>query len=226
VGEDTDWESVAAGDSHNVAIKTDGSLWAWGDNHHGQTGLGGAVGTEVLTPTRVGTDSTWAMVSAGWAYSAAIKQESSASDSRTLWTWGANATGQLGVGNTVSRDVPTRVGTGSTWESVSAGSSHTLGIRSAINSQIPYYVVYAWGSNAEGQLCNGQKSATPRTVPDSINDTAVNWTNVSAGGAGAFSMARQSNGTLWSWGGNDGGQLGKGSNPLTGETWPYLIVNW
>ncbi|MCL2601074.1 MAG: hypothetical protein FWD88_07835, partial [Treponema sp.] len=81
IGTDTDWNFVSAGSHHTVAIKEDGSLWAWGDNSDGRTGFGVTRG-DTLIPTRVGTATNWAFVSAGAHHTLAIREDG------TLWVWG------------------------------------------------------------------------------------------------------------------------------------------
>jgi alpha-tubulin suppressor-like RCC1 family protein len=113
--------TVATGDSHTVAVKTDGTLWAWGFNGSGQ--LGDGTTTNRLVPVRVGTDNHWASASSGNGHTAAVKTDG------TLWAWGNNADGQLGDGTTTIRLTPVRVGTDTGWTAVSAGRSHTLGLQ-------------------------------------------------------------------------------------------------
>ena len=91
VGEDSDWASVSAGDRFVIAIKTDGSLWAWGENRSGKTGLGTARG-DTLVPTRIGVGNDWAYVSAGVGHAVAIRRDGS------LWAWRDNQHGALGNG--------------------------------------------------------------------------------------------------------------------------------
>src|SRR5512135_2005937 len=108
---------LAAGDNHTVAIKTDGTLWAWGWNFRGQ--LGNGTNTDINTPVQVGADTGWRSVSAGREYTAAIKKDG------TLWAWGRNDMGQLGDGTQESRNKPVRIGADSDWRSVTAGRLHT-----------------------------------------------------------------------------------------------------
>lgn len=93
---------LAAGDAHTVAIKKDGTLWAWGWNSCGQLGKGTNIDSN--TPVQVGSDNDWQSVSAGQCYTIAIKKGG------TLWAWGLNQDGQLGTGTNTNSRTPVRVG--------------------------------------------------------------------------------------------------------------------
>jgi len=82
-----------------VAVKTDGTLWAWGDNVHGQ--LGDGTTTNRSTPVQIGTG--FAAVAAGISHTVAVKTDG------TLWAWGDNVYGQLGDGSTTNRSTPLRI---------------------------------------------------------------------------------------------------------------------
>jgi alpha-tubulin suppressor-like RCC1 family protein len=88
--------AVAAGGSHSLAVKSDGTLWAWGWNLRGQ--LGDGTTTDSREPKQVLTGVV--AMEAGNSYSLAVKSDG------TLWTWGANDQGQLGDGTTTSRSMP------------------------------------------------------------------------------------------------------------------------
>ncbi|MEW6558142.1 MAG: hypothetical protein AB1349_12470, partial [Elusimicrobiota bacterium] len=111
VGSATNWSSVSSGVHHTIAIKTDGTLWAWGDNYYGELGLGNSGGNWISyddgidrnTPTQVGTLTNWSSVSGGGYHTIAIKADG------TLWAWGYNVYGQLGLGDTTDRNTPTQV---------------------------------------------------------------------------------------------------------------------
>jgi len=101
VGTGTDWAAVSAGWGHTLGIKSDGSLWAWGDYRDGQLGLGDNQYRD--SPTRVGTGTDWAAVSAGYHYTLGIKKDG------TVWAWGRNGDGQLGLGDNKDRNIPVQV---------------------------------------------------------------------------------------------------------------------
>jgi alpha-tubulin suppressor-like RCC1 family protein len=108
-----------------LAVRTDGTLWAWGQNNNGQLGLGDTTGR--TSPTQVGTDTNWASVStggitAGGNHSLGVRTDG------TLWAWDNNGQGRLGLGDTTNRTSPTQVGTDADWADVAAGN-HSLGLR-------------------------------------------------------------------------------------------------
>jgi hypothetical protein len=130
IGSDSNWASVSMrGNQSVMAIKTNGTLWACGMNVYGNLGIPPA-GTYYgpSSPAQVGTDSNWAKVSVGnfpYEYTMAIKTDG------TLWAWGDNSSGQLGLGDYTGRHSPTQVGTRTDWGSVSAGSYATMAITAA-----------------------------------------------------------------------------------------------
>jgi uncharacterized protein YjdB/alpha-tubulin suppressor-like RCC1 family protein len=107
VGAANDWKAAAGGFDHSVALKADGSLWAWGRNYYGQLGIGSTTGSNDSknAPVRVGAANDWKAVAAGTGHSLAIKNDGS------IWTWG-RANDALGVDGHYNRDAPVRVGAG------------------------------------------------------------------------------------------------------------------
>ena len=190
-GSGNDWESIDADGYHSLAIKADGTLWAWGRNGEGEVGDGTTITRS--EPTRIGSASDWASVSAGGNHSFAIK------DDGTLWAWGYNGNGQLGDGTTVQRTTPAQVGTATNWAAVSTGSQ-VLAVRTD-------GTLWAWGENFYGQLGDG--TTIQRTTPTRVG-TATNWASVSAGSS--HSLAIKGDGTLWAWGDNSAGELGQGTS--------------
>ncbi len=205
------WVQVSAGHSHTVAIKSDGTLWGWGDNRDGE--LGDGTTNSTLTPVQESTLSSWKSTSAGDKYTAAIKSDG------TLWAWGYNNIGQLGDGTKTNRYSPTQEESNSmNWIAVSTGANHTLAIKST-------GTLWAWGSNGNGTLGDGTNIS--KSTPAQENTYADDWVYVNGGDY--HSVAIQSDGTLWAWGRNNEGQLGV----VTSDNYSYtpvqedsLSTNW
>jgi len=197
IGTATDWAWVVAGANHCVAVKTDGTLWAWGLNSSGQIGQGSTSTTATMAPTQIGTGTTWAQTGAalhaGGDFTLALQTNG------TLWAWGANASSQIGDTSTTTRSAPVQVGTATTWSRVIAGASFSGALRTD-------GTLWVWGTNVNGMLGDG--SLTNRTSPIQLG-TDTNWSRLAAGNA--FFLATRTNGTLWSWGFNGVGQLGQGT---------------
>ncbi|MBN2159377.1 MAG: PASTA domain-containing protein [Spirochaetes bacterium] len=191
IGTDNDWLAVDTFSSHTLAIKEDGTLWAWGSNTYGQLGLGDY--EPRISPTQVGDDRDWVAVSVGWYHSMALKANGK------LYTWGKNTDGQLGLGDNTPRFVPEQVGGDSDWESISAGGNHSTAVKTDDT-------LYAWGRNGSGQLGTGD--TTNRPYPTSIAGT--DWEYISAGNNHTGGLRENSN--LFAWGLNYSGQIGDGTN--------------
>ncbi len=168
VGTASAWSTVSAGNSHTLALKQDGALWGWGMALYGALGVGDSNTSDRNRPVRVGTDSDWSTIAAGGSHSLALKQDG------TLWAWGRNYFGDLGLGDTYRRHTPTQVGTDNNWSSVFAGSSHSLAIRPLPPCETPWLDQVAAGMSATGYLatrsCDQSVSATALTLtcePDS-----------------------------------------------------------
>ena len=195
------WMRVAAGTNHTLAINSRGELYAWGANNNGQLGIGTTTDNE-LTPQRVGSDSGWEAVSGGDDYSLALKSDG------TLYAWGKNDRGQLGINSNENKTTPQQVGNDSDWKDISAGGKHSLALKSD-------NTLYAWGGNFYGELGDGENNANltdtskDKTAPIQIG-TDSDWEAVSAGGY--YSLALKDTGELYTWGHNEVGQLGLGDN--------------
>lgn len=188
------WSRVAGGELFSMALKSNGTLWSWGDNSFGQLGTGSS--SSSLTPVQVlGTDFT--KFACGQSHSLAIKADGS------LWAWGKNTNGQLGIGNTdnLIHSTPAQIGLGAKWVSVSCGDGYSMAIQA--NGTL-----WAWGDNSFGQLGNGTIGSTPETLPVQVG-SLDNWVDVECGAN--FTLVIKADGTLWSWGNNNSGQLGLGS---------------
>lgn len=193
VGALTNWSKVSSLTQFAMAIKTDGTLWGWGYNNQGNLGLNNR--TAYSSPKQVGALTNWSTISCGPNYAASVKTDG------TLWIWGINNNGQLGTGNLTYRSSPVQVGSLTTWASVNcAVSSSTLAIKTD-------GTLWSWGYNGDGQL--GLNNRTTYSSPKQIG-ILTNWSQA-IGGYTDASLAIKTDGTLWSWGKNNYGQLGLGN---------------
>ncbi len=178
-------QAVSAGGQHTLALKYDGTLWAWGNNYAGQ--LGDGTTEHRSKPVKV-LDRVKA-ISAGVRHSMAIRQDNS------LWVWGSNADGRLGDGTANDRSKPIKVLDGV--KAISAGAYHSMAIR--LDDSL-----WAWGDNYHGQLGDG--TTNDRSKPVKV------LTGVKAVSAGyRHSMALKLDNSLWTWGNNVDGKLGDGT---------------
>ncbi len=182
---------IAAGQSHTVLVRSDGTLWAWGDNRQGQ--LGDGTNVSKSSPVQIAPDSSFIAAGAGTSHTAAIKTDG------TLWLWGSNSYGQLGDGTSVSKSSPVQIASGSTFSAVAAGAAHTIAVKSD-------GTLWSWGFNYYGQLGDG--TTTDRYEPVQI---APGSTFIAVAAGGYYTMAIKSDGTLWAWGANWYGELGDGT---------------
>ncbi|MGL2963956.1 T9SS type A sorting domain-containing protein [Flavobacterium sp. RSB2_4_14] len=206
IGTANDWATVSAGTVHSLAVKTNGTLWSWGNGQFGQLG-NGIFNSASWTVTQVGTANDWLTVSAGNRFSLAIKTTG------TLWAWGLNNLGQLGINNLVDQNVPVQVGTSNNWLKIDAGNQHSLAIDNT-------GFMHAWGDNTFGQF--GNATFTSSLIPIVVS-SANNWSEVSAGFN--HSMALDSGGILFTAGSNANGQLCDGTNTTSNSFIPISFSN-
>jgi RHS repeat-associated protein len=191
---------IAAGASHSLAVKNDGTVWAWGLNSSGQLGNGNT--TNQKTPVKVTGIANGSGVAGGALHSLALRSDG------TVSAWGSNAYGQLGNNSTTNSSTPVAVSSLASVTSVVAGASHSLALGSD-------GTVWAWGLNASGQLGNGTttNAKTPVSVPNLSRVVAIAAGNT-------HSLALRIDGRVWAWGGNASYQLG---NTGTGSTTPVQV---
>ena len=211
VGTDTDWKTVVAGQHSSFALKTNNSFWAWGRNNYAQFGNGEH--KNMILP--VDNSRQWKTVelSGGSSYNGhalAIQQNGS------LWSWGTNHDGQLGIGTSYNHQaLPVQVGTDTDWKSITNGFHFSIGVKTD-------GTLWGWGRNGRSQL--GMAGSFDRNVPTQIGLDS-NWSTVSAGSE--FVIALKNDSTLWSWGYNFNGQLGHGNtSTLNTPTQVGTDSNW
>lgn len=192
------WIHVSGGNAGGWALKNDGTIWSVGSNAQGQLGDGTTV--DKSSPVSViGGITDWVKLATTDGLNSnifAIRSDG------TLWGWGAGSSGTLGNLSTVNRSSPVTVAGGFTdWTQVATGGgSNGAAIRK--NGTL-----WTWGINTSGRL--GDNSVTSKSSPVSIANGGTNWKQVSCGGA--TMAAVKTDGTLWTWGDNDLGQLGDGT---------------
>lgn len=194
IGKRNNWRQISSGFMHTVAIKNDGSLWSWGNNQYGQLGIGsygGPTGDGTpfyrIKPIRVGFDFSWKQVEAGGVFTIALKNDGS------LWAWGQNSEGQLGIGTTTGNTpygwtTPQQIGSSKDWKKISVGNQHVLALKND-------GTLWAWGNNNFGQLGDG--TGVNKLEPTQIGSDN-DWKEIDAGFSN--SLAIKNNGTLWTSG--------------------------
>jgi alpha-tubulin suppressor-like RCC1 family protein len=189
------WKQVSGGNGFTAAIKTDGTLWTWGYNDNpfeGNGWLGTNDSAQRNTPvTTFAGGTNWKQVATGSLHTAAIKTDG------TLWTWGVNYNGQLGVDGSSSQIPITTFNGGTNWKQVSCGLKHTAAIKTD-------GTLWSWGYNITGQL--GDNTTIDRSTPVQTFLGGNNWKQVACGHW--HTAAIKTDGTLWTWGENVRGELG------------------
>jgi alpha-tubulin suppressor-like RCC1 family protein len=178
IGVETNWVNIAVGGSTTLALKSDGTIWAWGANHSGQLGDGTTV-PERASPVRSVAGNDWKQVATTGIHSLALKRDG------TLWAWGNNWAGQLGNGTTNNSLVPVRVGSSANWIRVWANLIENVG-QQADGS------LWFWGCDYTRSQKEASIPVPTRVSPD------TNWVSVGMGDWMVFAI--KSDGTLWAWG--------------------------
>ena len=188
------WEKISVAVSHSLAIRKDGSLWAWGSS--GDLGIGISSQSVFNRPIQVGLDYDWSEISASGNFSLSIKNDGS------LWVWGSYPNAILGGNDTnvLFAFVPVQLGNDYDWSKISAGGQHALAIKTD-------GTLWGWGMSNLGQVGNGLSSCF--FCPPIFQQTPVqigsdnDWKQVNA--SNYISLAIKNDGTLWGWGDNTTG---------------------
>jgi alpha-tubulin suppressor-like RCC1 family protein len=184
--------AIAAGGLDTIALKQDGTVWAWGSNSNGQ--LGNGTTTDSSTAVQVqGLSGTVKAIAAGNGFTEVLKNDG------TVWSWGSNSNGQLGNGSTTDSSTPVQVSGLSGVSAISAGLQSGVALQNG--------TVLAWGYDYNGQLGDG--TTTDSYTPAQVQGISGVVTAVAAGDG--FTVALKNDGTVWTWGFNYYGQLGDGT---------------
>ena len=182
---------AAADESDGCGTPRGEALWAWGTNNYSQ--LGDGTRRTRLSPVRIGEESGWIAVEAGWEHTVALREDGS------LWGWGRTVHGEAGVfsGRRYDQPAPSRIGDDDDWAAVSTGRTHSLAIKKDSS-------IWGWGNNYRGRLGSGtdRRYSHPHVSRYRRDE---GWKDVSAGGAHTIALKKDN--SLWGWGWNGRGQV-------------------
>ena len=222
IGTDTTWgtETYQLGGNWTIgaAIKTDGTLWMWGQQqNNGELGQNNT--TNESSPKQVGTDTTWRSIGGAYAVTLATKTDG------TLWAWGYGGKGGTAQNDVVQRSSPTQVGTDTTWSEVTSyGGWYSMSVTKTDGT------LWNWGSNESGEA--GQNN-TNNGYSSPVQVPGTNWKQGDRADNGSVGAVK-TDGTLWSWGYAFAGILGlneantKRSSPTqvgTDTNWTDVSLN-
>jgi alpha-tubulin suppressor-like RCC1 family protein len=214
------WAQISAGNNFSIALSNTNKLFTWGLGTQGQLGMGLTIARS--SPTQVSTLNSYNLISAGGTHAMFIPTTSP----QLILATGFNTSGQLGLSTIISRSSPVQVAASnssfnspvtisvgnyssyynsspvqvgnSSWTQVSAGGTHTIGIKTD-------NTLYAWGYNANGQLADS--TTINKSSPVQVGTSS--WSQVSAGDS--HNIIAKSDGTINTFGLNTFGQLGDGT---------------
>ncbi len=194
IGNANNWKELTPGEYCTYALKTDNTIWGWGQNDGYQMGNGTCC-SDQLSPILISSQTDWKQVDGSDSRSVfALKNNG------TLWCWGSNLSSMLGGTQLFERMFPIQHNSDTDWKEMSVGYDHILILKT--NNTL-----WAWGNGEYGSCGDTLPVDWARFVPVQIGTST--WKTVSAGFRTSFGI--KTDGTLWAWGRNDLGQLGDGS---------------
>jgi alpha-tubulin suppressor-like RCC1 family protein len=197
---------VAAGWYHSLALASDGTVWAWGDNQYGELGDGNVAQSD--TPVKLGLSNV-TQIAAGDDWSLALRSDG------TVWAWGNNLYNELGeqVPDVYdASDVPVQVTGLSGVTQIAAGASFGMAVETTVKLGFVRHSLWTWGQNTFGQVGNGQLTDifSPGGVIDPYQVPGIPAPATIAAGF-EFAMMVGTDGSVWGWGQDTWGNLGVGS---------------
>ena len=207
----TTWASVISGKKNMGAVKTDGTLWVWGDARDGAMGQNsGPANLHRSSPIQVGS-TNW---KSGYLASAAYDRQFLAiKTDGTLWSWGNNDGGRLGINAGGHRSSPIQI-PGTTWALCAMGTVNSMAVKTD-------GTLWTWGDNDYGRLGINEAHGSQWSSPKQIPGTTWKTTGKSLSASGDGMKALKTDGTMWAWGLNNFGQLGQ--NDRTNRSSPVQI---
>jgi alpha-tubulin suppressor-like RCC1 family protein len=167
IGIDTNWKSISSISEHNVALKTNGTLWVWGANQYGQLGNGDVEHNSLYAPTQIGTDTNWEVASASNEITMAKKING------TYWVCGANYVGEYGNGSILDENnsfIQSNTGLTNCKYLITSASGAVFNLANDGS-------LFSWGFNGQGQL--GINSNADSLTPVRVNCNALEVEEVS-----------------------------------------------
>ncbi|MBD8082970.1 T9SS type A sorting domain-containing protein [Chryseobacterium caseinilyticum] len=189
IGTDSDWKAVKSGSAHTLALKTNGTLWGWGNNNAcelSQTAANPSPNNYYTQPIQLSPDNDWKDIAAGSNKTFAIKNNG------TLWARGKNNKYSIGIpniGEGACVSTLTQIGSFSDWKKVSTSASGNFTLALKTNNTL-----WGWGDNVEGATGTGSGALIVPTIQVGIST----WKDVAAGEN--YAAGIKSDGTLWGWG--------------------------
>ena len=189
-------------------IKTDNTLWTWGQNSNGALGLNESYNKNKSSPVQIpGTN--WKYVESSSKTSLATKTDG------TLWSWGRNDRGPLGLNDRTARSSPTQI-PGTTWDVLGVGNQNVFCTKTD-------GTLWSWGYNGSyhrlGLLGDETQYSSPVQIPGTWSDVK----QISSGWS--TTLVLKSDNTLWGWGDGNAGQLGLNARP-TIESPTQIAGSW
>jgi alpha-tubulin suppressor-like RCC1 family protein len=199
--------AISAGTETSLALLSDGTVMAWGDNESGELG-NGSTGPMSTVPVPVQGLSHVAAIIAGENFNFALR------DDGTVFAWGDNSAGELGIGSDTGSNVPVQVQGLSGVKQVASGTLHALAV-------LGNGTVMAWGANDSGELGTGVKNPGGSDIPVKVD---LIHTAVAVAAGYNHSAALLANGRVMSWGSNQFGQLGIGTRNFLASDDPIAVA--